>query len=322
MLNPCSASALLAGLLVAAAASPSLAQTPAAAPAEETVVEALVIRGKLPGPAWWRVTKGDSTVFVLGLPEALPKNLEWDQSVLTRRLEGADRLITPPRLSASLNIFELPKLLWDMGGAQRAKTPLSQRLPESLLKRLDAAAARVGRKGDDYRSSPTWVAGFRLAIDHDRSVGMESREPLHAVREAAKRAGVKVAPAHVTSAKAVSLVDEVRALPEASAQACLEAAVSNVEAGEEGLRATAAAWASGDLRTVLHQPRAFPRCMAQLKSVRDDKKDAALQEVEAVKEALAQPGHSVAAFPLRSLVVKGGVLDQLREQGFTVLAPE
>ena len=217
------APAVLAGVLAFAAAPPVLAQTPpspsAAAPAEETVLDALVIRGKLPGPAWWRVTRGDATVFVLGLPEALPKDLAWDQSVLARRLDGADRLITPPRLSASLNLFELPKLLWDMGGAQRAKTPLSQRLPDVLLKRLDAAAVRIGRKGDDYRSSPTWVAGFRLAIDHDRKEALDAREPLRTVRDAAKRAGVKVAPAHVTSAKAVSLVDEVRALPEASGQA-------------------------------------------------------------------------------------------------------
>src|SRR5687768_3230161 len=60
---------------------------------DAVLLEELVVTARLPGPAWWRVSDADSTVYVLGVPSVATKQLAWDRSVLERRLKGANQLI-------------------------------------------------------------------------------------------------------------------------------------------------------------------------------------------------------------------------------------
>src|SRR4051812_28615387 len=89
--------AALAGAVSALLASPALGQDQTVAlqrvDPEANLVEELVVNARLPGPAWWKVTDADTTVYVLGVPAMTPTKLEVDSSVLKRRLDGADRLI-------------------------------------------------------------------------------------------------------------------------------------------------------------------------------------------------------------------------------------
>ena len=96
--------ALAAALFASAAPAPVLAQVPLTPSAQlpagavdpnETLVEELVVTARLPGPAWWRVSDADSTVYVMGVPSVIPKGSGWDPSVLERRLEGANLVILP-----------------------------------------------------------------------------------------------------------------------------------------------------------------------------------------------------------------------------------
>ena len=66
---------------------------------EANLVEELVVNARLPGPAWWKVSDADTTVYVLGVPAVVPKDLEVDHSVLKRRLDGANVLIMGQELS-------------------------------------------------------------------------------------------------------------------------------------------------------------------------------------------------------------------------------
>src|SRR5687767_2116168 len=81
-------------------ALPAAAQAPPA-PAvgaedpDATLVEELVVRGRLPGPAWWRVVDADTTVWVLGVPSIAPKRMEWDRAIFERRLQGANVVVLP-----------------------------------------------------------------------------------------------------------------------------------------------------------------------------------------------------------------------------------
>src|SRR5437879_3958470 len=92
---------LLALLLTAALAAPAAAQAPIA-PAkpdpndpDAVVVEELVVMGRLPGPAWWTVSDGAATVYVLGAPSLAPKRMQWDRALFERRLEGANLVVLP-----------------------------------------------------------------------------------------------------------------------------------------------------------------------------------------------------------------------------------
>ena len=54
-----------------------------------------MVRGRLPGPAWWRVVDADTTVWVLGVPSLAPRRMQWDRAVFERRLQGANVVILP-----------------------------------------------------------------------------------------------------------------------------------------------------------------------------------------------------------------------------------
>jgi hypothetical protein len=41
---------------------------------QANLVEELIVNARLPGPAWWKVTDADTTVYVLGVPALVPKD--------------------------------------------------------------------------------------------------------------------------------------------------------------------------------------------------------------------------------------------------------
>lgn len=41
-------------------------------------IEEIVVIGKRPGPPLWKVTNGDSVLWIFGTLHPLPKSLEWD----------------------------------------------------------------------------------------------------------------------------------------------------------------------------------------------------------------------------------------------------
>ena len=78
--------AIVAGLIAAALATPL---SSSAQQAQDTVVSDLVVVAPASGPAWWKVSKGDASVWILGLQPMTPTGMTWDQSTLQRRLKGA-----------------------------------------------------------------------------------------------------------------------------------------------------------------------------------------------------------------------------------------
>jgi hypothetical protein len=78
------AALVLMGMLLAVSAH---AQTPE--PQEWSDVTEVVVRVKVAGPAMWKLTRGQSNVWVLGTLAETPENLTWDTTRLKRLLKGA-----------------------------------------------------------------------------------------------------------------------------------------------------------------------------------------------------------------------------------------
>jgi len=302
---------------VAALASTMVSAQPAASPLDEEppVSAELVVRGRLPGPAWWRVSDGDTTVYVLGIPGALPKKAVWNQTVLKRRLKGANVLIIPPSSSAGVGVLGAPALM-RLATAERP-------LPAPLAERVKAAAVRVGGDADDLLRTRPWFAGVSLMTAYERKAGLDAVEPLRTILKAAKKAKVKSRPMLSDyRLQGRPFLDAIRAMPEADGTACLEAAVEQIERGDREIKAVAAAWTVGDARTAVAGPRNLQRCWYALPGFRQRYASRMDAQVTAVEEALKRPGHAVAVLPLSTLVVEGGVLHRLRARGHQVRAPE
>src|SRR6185312_2944987 len=93
--------AVMAGLQIAAgqpAANDQAKVTEAVRTAHETAwsdATQVVVEAPVPGPAMWKLTRGTSTVWVLGVLEQTPQDLSWDNHRLRRILSGANALIVP-----------------------------------------------------------------------------------------------------------------------------------------------------------------------------------------------------------------------------------
>ena len=304
-------SAAVVGIAVAQAAPPD-------APLEDPeghVIPELVVRARLPGPAWWTVAKGDAVVFILGLPdEPLPRGLTWDQSLLQRRLTGARALILPVRASAGLG--DVPALL-RLRGKLKSRSPMEDDLPETLRVRFAAARAGLGQPVGRYAHWSPLFAGQMLVDDFHHAVRAQSDQPVATIQAAARRLN---APARqAASFRVVDVLNPAidHLTPEVG-QRCLSDALEEVEAGAPGLQAMADAWARGDVPRVLAGPRGFSRCLLLLSGGADFWRRAVDQEAAAVSKALERPVRAVAIFPLRSIIAEGGVVDRLRSQGLVV----
>jgi len=290
---------------------------PAIEDPEGTIVEELVVVARERGPAWWRVSDGDTTVYILGVPGTpLPPGVAWDRSVLETRMKGAHSLVMGTSLQAGVK--DIPALL-KLRGRLKTKTPMEDSLPPALQARFLAARDRVGKPAARYSGWQPVVAG-QLLVGDAYGMGKRWASVEDAARKAAKRSR---APVRTTSKYPLVpfLKTAIAGLtPQVQAE-CLEGAVSDVEAGVGPYRRAAEGWARGDVGAALNQPRAFDKCLLMLSGGAALWRTATRDNVSDIATALKTPGHAVAVINLRRLLAEDGVVEQLEARGLRVVGP-
>lgn len=316
MLNRLATLAAVA-LLAALPASAQVPLTPA--PVDDpdaTLVEELVVRGRLPGPAWWRVSDADTTVYVLGVPSLAPKRMEWDRAIFERRLEGANVVILPfvnvrAKVGGSVGTaFNLMRL--------RSGGPFEERLDPGTRARFVAVRTRLGQDAGRYNTRNPLAAGVQLAIDYRDHAQLTNMDPAKLVRLLAQRKGVKVIE------KSYDLGPQLGGIirtPASTGRLCFDEVLAQAEAGPGVTLAAARAWAAGDVEGALQNERTYERCLAAVSGGRTYDERTKADEAAAIANALKTPGHAIALVPLRPLLAQNGVLERLRAQGFTVKTP-
>lgn len=307
---------LAAALAVGLGALPAAAQTPVLDDPDAALVEELVVRGRLPGPAWWRVSDADTTVYVLGVPSLAPKRMEWDRAIFERRLEGANEVILPfvnvrakvgGSLGTAVNLLRL-----------RSGGPFEARLDPATRARFVAVRTRLGQDAGHYPTSNPLAAGVQLAIDYRDRNELTNMDPAKLVRLLAQRRGVKVVE------KSYDLGPQLGGIlrtPAGVGRLCFDEVLAQAEAGPEVTRAAARAWAVGDVDGALANERTYERCLATISGGRSYDERTKADTAAAIAAALRQPGHAIALVPLRPLLSQNGVISRLQAQGFTVKTP-
>ena len=311
-------------IALVAAAPAAWSQTPAAASEdlEATTVDELVVRATVPGPAWWRVSDGDTTVWVLGVPDALPKGTKWDQTTLKRRLKGAHTVIYPPVFRAGANPLAIPKLYQQYREASRSGVSLQASLPPALAARYLAAVAKAGKKPKDYDNLRVWFAGLSLSGDYRKRMRLDYEEPMRSIGKAVKAARLKPVPAMTEDMKLARLLETLKSVSDATGRECLDAVVDEIEGGDGVVRRAAAAWAAGDVPAALGSPRSTEACWGVVPGAARLKRESWNAQADAIDRALKKPGHAVAILGLRGLVAREGVLQRLKARGYEVRAPQ
>lgn len=308
--------AVLSALLLAGPSAAQVALTPQAADPDAALVEALVVTAADPGPAWWVVSNGTATVYVLGTPGLAPKRMQWDRTAFNRRLAGAKAVILPFQnfrvktlgaLGAGLNYLRL-----------KSSQPYEDRLAPAERARFAAAREKIGQPARRYGTNNALAAGVQLSIDYRERFELTTTDPTKLIKLLAGQAGKPMIE------KSYDLGPQLGAIirtPAASGRACLNEVLSQIEAGPEVTRQAARAWAAGDVRGALDNERTYERCIALAPGAQVLDTRVKRDTVAAIEAQLTAPGHAIAVVPLRPLLAQGGVLDQLRAKGLTIKTP-
>jgi uncharacterized protein YbaP (TraB family) len=289
---------------------------------EANLVEELVVNARLPGPAWWKVSDADTTVYVLGVPAMTPGKLEVDESVFKRRVDGANALIMGQE--AEVSVVRIVGLA--VGGKRLFinDTPMRQTLPPELRARLEARLAVMKEKPDSLDDVKPAFAGFLVAnAGEGGDVSIHIGGVTDRIREIAKGKDIEKRP-RIQNLPSYSLVGAIKSLataPQPLQALCLDAGLRQAESGQGGIKVTAERWARGEVREVVSADRGFSRCLASTPAIARELRDGQTDAVKAITAALKSPGKAVAVIELRSLLAEGGVLEQLKAKGFTVTTP-
>lgn len=307
--------ALSLGLGAAAQVPLTPAQGVASDP-DAVLVEELVVTGRLPGPAWWRVSDADTTVYVLGVPSLAPRQMQWDRGVFDRRLQGANTVILPFRplrvklIGAPLALVSYARL--------KSRTPFEDTLDASTRARFVAVRGRLGQPADRYGTRNALAAGLRLIGDYREQARLTDTDPTKLIRLLAQQAKV---PVEQKTYDLGPLLSAVARTPAAAGRVCFDQALAEAESGPAGVREAARAWAVGDVRGALDAERSYEQCLAGAPGAAAFDARTKADQAVAIARALRTPGHAIAVVQLRPLLSQGGVLDRLRSQGFEIRTP-
>lgn len=266
---------------------------------EATVVQDVVVAGPAFGPAWWKVSDADSVAWVLALPPALaPLGLEWDKSLLERRMTGARALYLPPDGKSTLD-----------GRWNKALAAYTQA-------HIALAAVKAGFQPQGYIEPPTLNKVLELRGDFLRKAKL-GFDPEGEIRASARRHKVEISK---PAALVVRLSPQVFDDSDAEVTACLAAMLVEVETDPEVFQQQAGYWARGRVARVLEGPRgSLPVCMNRM--LPGYSRRLIETQTAQISDALKTPGKVVAVVPMRQLLAEEGVLQRLRAEGYTVSEP-
>lgn len=329
---------LSAALMTAAA--PALAQAPApqpapppagpsvtlspttAAPGEDSaVVEELLVVAHLPGPAIWRVQKGDATLIIVGSVTPLRHLQKWDTRRVEHALDGADLLLMPP--AAKTGVTDVAKLMF--GGLGKLRQPggrtLEGALPPELRARFVEARTRARKDAKRYASWKPAVAGFMVLEDFRESAGLSDAKPGSTILRMAEAKRVKVKP--MTQLRTAGLASSIGKLSDAQNLECLDGALTELEREGADPVGFGDAWANGDLHRVRATYGALPleRCLYDTPGVNAALQRGVADATATVLKTLDKPGKTVAVIDMSFLLRRDGVLDRLKAAGAEITVP-
>ncbi|HUA82091.1 MAG TPA: TraB/GumN family protein [Dyella sp.] len=324
--------ALFLGSLSCATRAQSSAPTPGTA----RNLAPVVVTGVLPGPALWKVSKGDHVMWVLGLTSPVPKNMEWKSKEVESKIAASQAVLRSPSLEVGVRTsFFRSGMMPSMAALKMnpAHKTLRDVLAPALYQRWRAQKTKFLYNNETVEYMRPILAGrelFEAALKHFGLVDQTGLEKK--VYRMADLDGVTL----VTTSYQVMLkdpADTVHALNNTSMndQQCLSRVLDSLDHDLDQDTARANAWATGDidtLRSIFSQVQQ-DACLstidtsqfAQALGIHDIEKRVEKSWIDAATHAIDQNRQTVALLPMHELLAPDGYLSVLQADGYTVRAP-
>jgi len=335
---------MLAALIAAAAMSLPLpaadelaTPTPTPMPTQvpDQVLEQVLVTGRRPGPALWKVWKGDHALLILGTIEPLPKKLIRRTDGIQAAILQSQEVLAEPSVSFDIGRFRALTLLPSLIGLRDlpGKATLHDVLPEDVYRRW--SALKVQYLPED-RDVERWRPIFAADALYAKAIGAagfdDTPKVWNFVKQTANGQDIKIDGPRlllpfdrphkgITEFKRGTL-DDTR---------CLSATLDRIETDLGTMQARADAWAAGDVAGLSALPYTShrPICgeallgsqVIQERGLSDLATRVENAWLDAAEASLADNRRTFAVLPLGELAGKGGMLDALRSRGYTVEAP-
>jgi uncharacterized protein YbaP (TraB family) len=310
------------------------AQSPSQSATSAPTLAPVVVTGVLPGPALWKVSKGNHVMWILGLVTPVPSHMQWKSDEIEKRIAASQEVLQTPGLE--VGTYESRPDIPSLNGVKINPygEMLHHVLPDALYQRWRVQKDRYlyGDLRVEYLR-PIFAGRvlYEAALRHMGLVDQLGIEK--AVYQFAKHDNVKITD---TSYRLVLTdpSDTIDALKHNNMddQPCLNQILDALEHGLAQTTARANAWATGDidtLKTILMQTQE-DRCLSSI-STSSFAQGLALGDVEQridrswiehAEQALQQNTSTVALLPMYQLFQPHGYLNTLQAEGYTVQAPE
>ncbi len=312
--------AVAAALVVLAAgtisAGPVGAQTPEL---QVSQLDDVVVQARRSGAPMWTVTRGDSTLILVGAITGIPRDLAWRPQELEAAAARSDQILSPQVGRAS--VTDLLRVIWrarTIGLMPEGRTTADYLTPEYQA-RLEAIMA--DDRNQDWRTKSLLFVGFDLMQDKaGYRQGRSGEDAMDVIRRAARRARVEIRP--VGTVRGDELIDSLITAPQTAHIPCVEAAIAAAERGPDAARERAEDWRALRVADVVASP--IDRALNQCWPWGDPEIAPQLRQqwAAAIETAMISPGVTMGVAPIRLLADEGGVLDALVARGFDVVGPE
>jgi uncharacterized protein YbaP (TraB family) len=300
---------------------------PLTAPATDPlpVLDEVVVTGERTGPGMWHVRRGAGQVWILGSMSPLPKGITWRSNEVEKVLDGARQVLVQKPFEIGI-----ARILWLLITEHnvlmvRGGKRLRDVLPPDLHARFAVQRAKFTDDPDKWERFRPLIAAAFLQQAAFRQAGLSTQLDLGAaVRTLAKKHHVSIEELKIAGVGDV--MDALKTLPPAAENTCVAASLVTIERDLPRLVERAQAWAGGNVERIamLREPAEVDACRAAL-----DTNVGAADLIARMRRtwrgtletAVQQGGVSLAVVNMDMLIEPGGVLDELRADGYEIDAP-
>ncbi len=303
-----------------------------------TDINPVLVIGQYSGPALWKVSKGDNTLWILGTVSPVPKGMDWYSPQAESVLAQAQEVIGAPggfqfRTGSMLKMtFAVPTLM------RARKNPDGKTLRDVLPADVYAhwSALKPMYPGSDKAVEqwrPVFAAGHLHQLALRRSGLADGTGVGKRISELTKARRIKY-----TSILISAEVKDPKGLAKSFARAelddvqCFRSVLERIELDVANAAQRANAWASGNIAelTRLFRLGDGTPCfdaLANTEAARSLGIDDAVARgqqlwLQAAESALAANHTTFSTLPVGELLLPRGLLARLQAKGYEVTAPE
>ncbi|MEI7950156.1 MAG: TraB/GumN family protein [Gammaproteobacteria bacterium] len=316
-------------------------------PLVEEAPEQILVTGKLPGPAMWKVSNGDNALWIFATLSPIPKDMIWESDRVEGVIAKADEYLEPPGADIKVSPLVYLNPINYIRGYRLAKRlqrnpddkPLQAVMPPELYQRFEALKAQYFPGEKDVEQFRPIAAGQLLVQQVQLKNGLAQNSSIlkKINRLVAKKRGLKTTTTQVevkleggygTLAERVETM--INSLPAESEMACVESQIQRMETELEAMRSRANSWAQGwvdDFRTVIFRGDEADACTSVMLASSESQliteviKQSQQKWLAAADKALASNKTTFAVLTIGEMFRDNGLLAQLQDKGYLVRQP-